>query len=109
MFGASLPLPRSCSMVEMRLDRLNVNDDAHVLQSWLVSDGASVIAGQSIAVVETSKAAVELEAASGGKIVQVANAGATVAIGELLCHIEADGSAATSRLPAPAIVELTSE
>lgn len=95
-------------MVEMRLDRLNVNDDAHVLQSWLVSDGASVIAGQVIAVVETSKAAVELEAASGGKIVQVANAGSTVAIGELLCLIEADGSAATSRLPAPTTVESTS-
>ena len=75
-------------MTDFPLDRLNINDDEHLIQTWLVADGEVVSAGQPIAEVETSKATVELEAKGSGLLRIVSAAGRTVRVGEIIYAIE---------------------
>ena len=99
-------------VTEVVLERVNVNDDDHVLVAWLVKDGAHVERGAPIAEIETSKAAVELEAATSGRIAFLAAPGETVRVGAPIYRIggadaagaaapatEGTGSAAPSSFP----------
>lgn len=84
-------------MSEILLERLNVNDDEHMLVGFLVEDGSHVEKGTPVAEVETSKAAVELEAPESGPIHFVAKPGQVLKVGAPVYHIGA--------APAPAPIE----
>ena len=47
-------------MDDVKVPRLNTNDEHYILTEWLAADGTTVTAGDSIAVIETSKATNEL-------------------------------------------------
>lgn len=88
-------------MVEVNLDRINVNDDEHAIRALLVSDGDTVAAGTPIMEVETSKAAVEIEATAEGPIHFLVSPGETVKIGAPICRIGADSDDAPSPAEPP--------
>jgi acetyltransferase-like isoleucine patch superfamily enzyme len=61
-----------------------------LLAEWLVGDGAPVRKGQPVCVVETSKAAVEIEAAGDGTLVQLVPAGIEVEPGTSIAIVARD-------------------
>jgi 2-oxoglutarate dehydrogenase E2 component (dihydrolipoamide succinyltransferase) len=71
-------------VTDIRIPRLNSNDDTYVLVEWLVADGVRVTSGQPVAVVETSKAAEELIAEADGYLLHIAAVGTEYVIGELI-------------------------
>ncbi|MFI0900389.1 2-oxo acid dehydrogenase subunit E2 [Streptomyces sp. NPDC020983] len=84
-------------MAELLVPKLNNNDTEYVLTDWLVDDGTPVTAGDPVAVVETSKAAEELEATASGPLRHALAAGAVCRPGERIAAID-DGTE-----PAPAV------
>ncbi|MFI6284895.1 dihydrolipoamide acetyltransferase family protein [Streptomyces sp. NPDC051018] len=66
----------------MRMPEVLAGSTEATLQSWLVGPGEEFQAGETIAAVETEKAAVDVEAERGGVILRpLVEAGATVAVG----------------------------
>ncbi|MEV4014611.1 2-oxo acid dehydrogenase subunit E2 [Nonomuraea angiospora] len=86
-------------MTELRVPKLNNNDTEYLLVEWLAEDGAGVVKGDPVVVLETSKAAEELMAEADGVLRRTAETGATCRPGDVIAHIS-DGSA-----PAPAAAE----
>ncbi|NUS11566.1 MAG: pyruvate dehydrogenase, partial [Streptomyces sp.] len=80
-------------MAELLVPKLNNNDTEYVLTDWLVKDGEQVGAGEPVAVVETSKAAEELEAGASGTLRHLLAAGARCRPGEVIAGID-DGTPA---------------
>lgn len=68
-------------MIDITVPQLNTNDAHVVLVEWCVPDGAEVEAGEVIAILETSKAAEDLEAVEGGILLPTAKAGSEIAPG----------------------------
>ncbi|MGW6505302.1 2-oxo acid dehydrogenase subunit E2 [Nonomuraea angiospora] len=79
-------------MTELRVPKLNNNDTEYLLVEWLAEDGAGVVKGDPVVVLETSKAAEELMAEAGGVLRRTAETGATCRPGDVIAHIS-DGSA----------------
>jgi pyruvate/2-oxoglutarate dehydrogenase complex dihydrolipoamide acyltransferase (E2) component len=76
-----------------------VNDESVLLVDWLVADGGEVKPGQSIAIIETSKATADMEAPQGGYLRHSAAKGTEVPVGAIFCYI---ASSATEVIPAEA-------
>ncbi|MEV7007969.1 2-oxo acid dehydrogenase subunit E2 [Streptosporangium sp. NPDC051022] len=74
-------------MADIRVPKLNNNDTEYLVVEWLVEDGKPVRAGEPVAVLETSKAADELEAEEPGYLHHVAALNTWVAPGALLARI----------------------
>ncbi len=70
--------------------KLNNNDDAYLLTNWLAEHGAWVEAGTPLLVLETSKAAEEIEAPVHGFVRHAVHAGEECAVGRVLGHLHAD-------------------
>ncbi|MEU4831219.1 2-oxo acid dehydrogenase subunit E2 [Streptosporangium sp. NPDC023615] len=85
-------------MAEIRVPKLNDNDTEYLVVAWLVGDGKAVAAGEAIAVLETSKAADELEAPEAGYLHHAAALDTWVAPGSLLARVTAEADPP----PAPA-------
>ncbi|MGV9775580.1 2-oxo acid dehydrogenase subunit E2 [Streptosporangium sp. NPDC003464] len=81
-------------MADIRVPKLNNNDTEYLVVEWLVEDGKPVQAGDPVAVLETSKAADELEAAEPGHLHHVAAAGTWVAPGAVLARIAPEAAPA---------------
>jgi 2-oxoglutarate dehydrogenase E2 component (dihydrolipoamide succinyltransferase) len=79
-------------MIEIRMPKLNNNDSAYVLLSWLVPGGRAVNAGDPLAEAETSKAVEELVATGSGLLEPVAVAGDECVPGQLIARLHADAS-----------------
>ncbi|WP_431929057.1 2-oxo acid dehydrogenase subunit E2 [Nonomuraea jabiensis] len=79
-------------MTELRVPKLNNNDTEYLLVEWLAEDGAAVVKGDPVVVLETSKAAEELMAEADGVLRRTARTGATCRPGDVIAHIS-DGSA----------------
>jgi 2-oxoglutarate dehydrogenase E2 component (dihydrolipoamide succinyltransferase) len=77
-------------MRDVRVPQANSNDDSYVLRSWLVPNGAPVQPGTVLAVLETSKTAVDVEAEAAGLIHRVALEGSDVRPGDLLARLAAN-------------------
>ncbi|MGW5354868.1 2-oxo acid dehydrogenase subunit E2 [Streptomyces sp. NPDC004031] len=86
-------------MAELLVPKLNNNDTEYVLTDWLVPDGTDVAVGDPVAVVETSKAAEELEATSPGTLRHALAAGAVCRPGERLAVIDDSEEPAPGALP----------
>ncbi|MEU8378134.1 2-oxo acid dehydrogenase subunit E2 [Streptosporangium sp. NPDC048865] len=87
-------------MADIHVPKLNNNDTEYQIVEWLVGNGKPVIAGEPIAVLETSKAADELEAEETGYLHHAAALGTWIAPGALLARVTAEAAPP----PAPASV-----
>jgi acetyltransferase-like isoleucine patch superfamily enzyme len=80
----------------IRIPQEFVNDDTVKLIRWVVQDGQSVLEGQIVAEVETSKALVELAAAAPGTIRLCRRPGEDVRVGEIVGYISTNGHSRTA-------------
>jgi len=71
-------------MWELRLPKVNVNEDSATVVAWAVDDGEHVGAGDIVCTVETNKAAVDLEAETEGYLRHRAEPGQECAVREVL-------------------------
>lgn len=78
----------------------NVNDDSVLLVRWAVAPNATVVAGDHVCDVETTKAVSEVTAHADGVLVQVAEVGARVGVGQTLGIIAATAADASAYLAA---------
>lgn len=93
-------------MIEFRMPALGADMEAGTLVEWLVHPGDRITSGAIIAVVETQKGAIEVEAFHNGTIAEiVVPVGEKVPVGAVLARID-DGVAAASP-PAPIAVAET--
>lgn len=77
-------------MTEVRIPKFNSNDDAYLLLEWLVEDGEEVGDGQEIALLETSKAVVELTSPGKGVLERRSAALTDCALGEPVAVLHPD-------------------
>ncbi|WP_433254119.1 2-oxo acid dehydrogenase subunit E2 [Streptosporangium sp. CA-135522] len=103
-------------MADIRVPKLNNNDTEYLVVEWLVEDGRPVRAGDPVAVLETSKAADELEADESGRLHHVATVNTWIAPGAVLARITSEAFLAAAGAPvtseavlAAAEASLTSE
>lgn len=89
-------------MPDLLVPKLNNNDTEYVLTDWLVPDATPVAAGDPVAVVETSKAAEELEATAAGVLHHRMPAGSRCHPGASIAAITAAGAAPPVPPPATA-------
>ncbi|MGE5827400.1 MAG: 2-oxo acid dehydrogenase subunit E2 [Micromonosporaceae bacterium] len=93
-------------MAEFRMPSLGADMESGVLVEWLVAPGDMVHKGDIVAVVDTAKAAVEVECFTGGVIEQLlVRPGTRVPVGAVLATIAAEvggpGERAVAATPAP--------
>ena len=74
-------------IIEIKLDRLSVNDDEYTFVERLVEDGAEVAAGATIASVESAKTVFEIEAPTAGFVFFLKAPKDQVAVGERIAVI----------------------
>ncbi|TMR17670.1 dehydrogenase [Nonomuraea turkmeniaca] len=86
-------------MTELRVPKLNNNDTEYLLVEWLAEDGAGVLKGDPVVVLETSKAAEELAAEADGVLRRAVETGATCVPGDVIAYISDDSA------PPPAAVD----
>jgi len=87
-------------MIEFKLPSLGADMDQGKLLEWKVKPGDAVKRGQVIAVVDTSKAAVEVEIWHDGVVEElIAQPGETIPVGTVMAKLSGAGEAA----PAPAL------
>lgn len=91
-------------MIDFKLPSLGADMDQGKLLEWKVQPGDSVKRGQVIAVVDTSKAAVDVECWDDGTVHQlIVLPGQTVPVGTVLATLLAPGEAAPAANGAPAV------
>ena len=93
--------PPTESISEIRVPRETVNDDLVTIQEWLIAAGQKVRPGEAVVVVETSKAALEIDAQGEGYLQILHKEGAEIPVGELIGRIVAapDDAAAVPLIP----------
>jgi len=90
-------------MIEFNMPALGADMDEGALNEWLVKPGDTVSRGQIVAVVETTKAAVEIECWHDGVVGELlVPIGQTVAVGAPLATILEAGEKTEPRASAPA-------
>src|SRR5690349_16656116 len=90
--------------VEIKVPALGESVTEATVAKWLVKAGDAVAVDQPLCELETDKVTVEVNASVAGTMADLAVAeGATVQVGGVLCHIEADaGGAIPSKAAAAA-------
>ncbi|WP_347876789.1 biotin/lipoyl-containing protein, partial [Mycobacterium malmoense] len=91
-------------MIEFKMPSLGSDMDEGTLNEWLVKPGDKVTRGQVVAIVETTKAAVEVECWQEGIVDElVVPVGETVQVGTTLATLTAPGEQAEEKpRPRPA-------
>ena len=85
-------------MIEFKMPALGSDMDEGTLDEWLVKTGDKVTRGQIVAVVETTKAAVEIECWQEGTVSElIVPVGETVQVGTVLATLLAPGERAEKR------------
>lgn len=80
----------------LRMPEIAAGTDQAVLGSWTVTPGAAFVAGTVLAIVETAKAAVDIEAEADGVLVRaLVGEGDEVTVGAALAVLAAPGEAVT--------------
>jgi pyruvate/2-oxoglutarate/acetoin dehydrogenase E1 component/pyruvate/2-oxoglutarate dehydrogenase complex dihydrolipoamide acyltransferase (E2) component len=92
--GGTPEADTSSAGIAVTLPQLNANDEAALLVEWLVAEGDQVTCGQPVAVVETSKTTMEVEAPADGRIRLLAATGADHPFGTRLALIAGAGAPA---------------
>jgi len=73
----------------VRVPLVNVNDDVMTLVEWLKAPGAPVRRGESLALLESTKATSELEAEDSGYFAPLVDAGLEVRVGQVIAALTA--------------------
>jgi pyruvate dehydrogenase E2 component (dihydrolipoamide acetyltransferase) len=73
--------------VTLKIPRLGQAMEEGTLTSWLVDDGAQVIAGQPLYVLETDKVEQEIESPTEGVLRRLADEGTTMVVGTPVAEI----------------------
>ncbi|HTY32153.1 dihydrolipoamide acetyltransferase family protein [Mycobacterium sp.] len=97
-------------MIEFTMPALGADMDEGTLNEWLIKPGDKVTRGQIVAVVETTKAAVEVECWQEGTVNELlVGVGETVQVGTPLATLLAEGEKAEKRAgkPRPSVSEVT--
>lgn len=90
-------------MIEFTMPALGADMDEGTLDEWLIKPGDTVTRGQIVAVVETTKAAVEIECWHEGVVAELlVPVGQTVAVGAPLAILAESGEAVPPRTASPA-------
>lgn len=84
-------------MADIRVPKLNNNDQAYILVEWLAPDNEPVNPGDALATLETSKAAEDLICEESGVLCHVVQAGSECQPGDVICRVVPPG---TERSPA---------
>lgn len=96
-------------IAEFRMPSLGADMDAGTLVEWLKKPGEQIRHGESIAVVETQKGAIDVECYQAGKLLRyLVETGARVPVGTVLAELEVEGDGATTAAhagPEPGIPE----
>ncbi|MCH9733217.1 MAG: 2-oxo acid dehydrogenase subunit E2, partial [Actinomycetia bacterium] len=96
-------------MIEFKMPALGADMDEGALNEWLVKPGDKVTRGQIVAVVETTKAAVEIECWQEGTVHELlVRVGDTIQVGTVMATLLAPGDAAAPQppvAPTPKVVE----
>ena len=71
----------------LTIPKLEMSMTEAVLAEWSVEDGATVLEGQLIYILETDKTAREIEAPASGKLIQLAAADETYEVGTQIGEI----------------------
>jgi pyruvate/2-oxoglutarate dehydrogenase complex dihydrolipoamide acyltransferase (E2) component len=88
--------------IEIRMPDLGTADAEIEIVEWLIEVGQSIVRGQAILVVETDKAALEVESIATGVLQEVrATAGDEVAAGDVIAVVEVECDAETGIEPSP--------
>ncbi|MBI3691301.1 MAG: 2-oxo acid dehydrogenase subunit E2, partial [Mycolicibacterium aromaticivorans] len=89
-------------MIEFTMPALGADMDEGTLDEWLVKPGDTITRGQIVAVVETTKAAVEIECWHEGVVAELlVPVGQTVAVGTPLATLTESGEAPRPHMAAP--------
>ncbi len=89
-------------MIEFKLPSLGADMDQGKLLEWKVKPGEAVKRGQVIAVVDTSKAAVDVEIWHDGVVQElITRPGETIPVGTVMAKLSGSGETAPARAPAP--------
>jgi len=89
-------------MMEFKLPSLGADMDQGKLLEWKVKPGEAVKRGQVIAVVDTSKAAVDVEIWHDGTVEElITKPGETIPVGTVMAKLSGTGEAAPAHAPAP--------
>ena len=92
-------------MADVLLPQLGETVTEGTITRWFFGVGETVPADAPLYEVSTEKVDSEVPSPLGGVLVEIiASEGATVAVGALLCRIDADGPSSTSPLPTPPAV-----
>lgn len=78
----------------LKIPKAAVSMQQGTIAEWLVPDGASVIEGQPIYVLEIEKSTMDVESPAAGVLRQIASAGTTYKVGEIVGEIVTDGEQA---------------
>ncbi len=90
-------------MIDFKLPSLGADMDQGTLVEWRVAPGQAVKKGDVVAVVDTSKAAIEVEVWVDGTVQQLlTEVGQTVPVGTVMARLLAPGEVAGAALPASA-------
>ena len=89
-------------MTEVRMPRLSDSMEEGTIVRWLRADGDLVAVGEALVEIETDKATMEYEAEAGGTLEILVAEGATVALGDAIARLLADGAPPASAPPEPA-------
>jgi sugar O-acyltransferase (sialic acid O-acetyltransferase NeuD family) len=87
--------------VAVRAPAVSVNEDTVLLVAWHKEEGAFVRRGEALCTVETSKAAVEVEAEADGHLRRAAESGRKFKVGEPLGSLEGPAEAAPTPISTP--------
>jgi len=92
-------------MIELKVPSVGESITEVEIGSWLKAEGATVTKDESVAVIETEKATVELPAPESGTLVKILKQqGETAKVGETIAHLEAgktEPRVATNPAPPP--------
>ena len=93
------------TLVDFRLPALGADMESATLAQWLKKPGERIRRGDALAVVETTKGLIDLEAFDDGVLEElVVQPGATVAVGAVLARIAGEPAASATARVAPAAV-----
>ncbi|WP_377271349.1 2-oxo acid dehydrogenase subunit E2 [Peterkaempfera sp. SMS 1(5)a] len=96
-------------MADLLVPKLNNNDTDYVLTEWLVKDGDPVLAGDPVVVLETSKAAEEVEADTAGTLHWTVPVGSRCRPGQAIARILDGSSPVPPAAPAASAAPLAAE
>ena len=95
-------------MIDFKLPSLGAEMEEGTLLKWLVQPGESVKRGQVVAVVDTSKAALDVEVWNDGVVAELrVQPGEKVPVGTVLATLRAPGEVATTPATTPATAPAT--